>query len=101
MDGRSPARARDVFLLCRIMCATIFLEVLPMKKEKRIFPPSVRVYFTGRNKSLDKKLEVLAKKHSMSSSTIGALAIRLGLPQVEKNLEGLIQQMDIEQTSHQ
>lgn len=70
-------------------------------KTKRVLPPSVKVYFTGRDKSLEKRLEALAKKHSMSSSTIGALAIRLGLPLVQKNLEGLIQGVDTEQTSHQ
>ena len=71
-----------------------------MKKDKRILPPSVTVYFTGRDKSLNKKLEALAKKHGMSSSTIGSLAIRLGLPLVQKNLEGLIQGADAEQ-AHQ
>jgi len=60
-----------------------------MKKQKRIFPPSVRVYFTGRNKPLHDKLEVLAEKHSMSTSMIGVLAISLALPQVEKRLESL------------
>ena len=59
-------------------------------KTKRVLPPSVTVYFTGRDKSLHRKLEALAKKHGMSSSTIGALAIRLGLPLVRKNLEGLL-----------
>ena len=60
------------------------------KKVTRTFPPKVAIYFTGRDKSLHKKLEALAKKHGMSSSTIGALAIRLGLPLVQKNLEGLL-----------
>lgn len=59
-------------------------------KTKRTFPPSVQVYFTGRDKSLHRKLQQLTKKHGMSESTIGVLAIRLGLPLVERNLEGLL-----------
>ena len=66
------------------------------KQVKRILPPSVKVYFTGRDKSLHKKLEALAKKHGMSSSTIGSLAIRLGLPLVRKNLEGLLFDIDFQ-----
>jgi len=65
-------------------------------QKKRILPPSVTVYFTGRDKSLHRKLEILAKKHGMSSSTIGGLAIRLGLPLVKKNLEGLLFDIDFQ-----
>jgi len=72
-----------------------------MKKQKRVFPPRVQIYFTGRDAVLYKKLEVLAKKQGMSSSTIGSLAIRLGLPQVEKNMAGLIpDERDSAQTPH-
>ena len=65
-------------------------------KTKRVLPPNVTVYFTRRDKSLYSKLLALAKKHGMSSSTIGALAIRLGLPLVRKNLEGLLFDIDFQ-----
>ena len=61
-----------------------------MPTKKRTLPPSIQVYFTGRDKPLHKKLQAVCKKHGMSESTIGALAIRLGLPLVERNLEGLL-----------
>ena len=62
----------------------MLLEVAMTKKVARVLPPSVQIYFTGRDKGLHKKIETLAKKHGMSASTIGALAIRLGLPLVKK-----------------
>jgi len=66
------------------------------KQVKRVFPPRVQIYFTGRDKFLKKKLDALAEKHGMSSSTIGTLAIRLGLPLVQKNLVGLIPDEGVE-----
>lgn len=70
-------------------------------KTKRTFPPSVQVYFTGRDKPLHRKLQQLTKKHGMSESTIGALAIRLGLPLVERNLEGLLIDIDAQAEDHE
>ena len=70
------------------------------KKVARVLPPSVQIYFTGRDKGLHKKIETLAKKHGMSASTIGALAIRLGLPLVKKNLEGLLFDIDFQSTEN-
>lgn len=61
-----------------------------MKKQKRILPPSLTIYLIGGNKSLDKKLGALSKKHNIPLSTLGGLAIRAGLPQVEKGLADML-----------
>lgn len=53
-------------------------------------PPYVKVYFTGKDATLPKKIEALSKKYGVSSSMLGAWAIRQGLPLVKKNLDGLI-----------
>lgn len=74
---------------------------MPTKKTERTFPPSVQVYFTGNNKSLHKKIQALAKKHGMSESAISVLAIRLGLPMVRKNLEGLLIDIDAQAENHE
>lgn len=74
---------------------------MPSKKVSRVMPASVQVYFTGRDKPVHRKLQALAKKHGMSESTIGALAIRLGLPMVKKNLEGLLIDIDAQAQQHE
>lgn len=72
-----------------------------MQKQKRVLPPSVQVYFTGRDKSLHKKLQAVAKKHGMTESKVAALAIRLGLPLVERNLEGLLIDITTQAEDHE
>lgn len=57
-------------------------------------PPYVKVYFIGKNKSLAQLIEQMSEEYGMSSSAIGAMAIKLGLPFVKKNLDGL--SLDIE-----
>ena len=70
-----------------------------MKKQKRILPPHVHIYFTGRGVEMKPRLEALAKKHDMSVSAVVGLAIRAGLPQVEKSLDGLLPR-EAKQTPH-
>ena len=63
------------------------------KKDKKPIP-YMKIYFTGKDEALLKKVKKLASAHGMSVSKIGALAIRLGLPLLRRNLEGLL--IDIE-----
>jgi len=62
---------------------------------------SVRIYFTGHNEKLGRKLQSVADQHGMSVSMIGVLAIRLGLPLVKKNLEGLLIDIDSQAEDHE
>lgn len=63
-----------------------------MKKQKRILPPKVSLYFTGvRGTDGLKKIETLAKRFDLSVSVIGGMAITAGLPQVEKSLKALLE----------
>ena len=61
-----------------------------MATRTRTHPPFVKVYFSERDQNLEEEIELLARESGMSASMIGAMAIRLGLPMVKKNLEGLI-----------
>ncbi len=85
-------------LYCELQC---FLEVVMTAKKSRVFPPSVQVYFTGRDKALYKKVMSVSKAHGMSASTVAALAIRLGLPLVKRNLEGLLIDIESQAEDHE
>lgn len=62
-------------------------------------PNSAQVYFTGRDKSVYKELVTLSERSGITISKLGAMAIRLGLPLLAKNLDGL--QIDIEAQAEQ
>lgn len=74
-------------------------KVVTVKGKKRL--PSVRIYFGGKNSSLGKKLHAVAKEHGMSASMVGVLAIRLGLPLVKRNLEGLLIDIESQAEDHE
>lgn len=57
---------------------------------RRVLPKSIRVYFTKREEGLITKLEALSDSSGMTVSRIGVLAVRLGLPLVAKNFEGMM-----------
>ncbi len=71
------------------------------EKSKKKTLGSVRVYFTGRNSKLGDKLSSVAAEHGMSASMVGALAIRLGLPLVKRNLEGLLLDIESQAEDHE
>ncbi len=70
-------------------------------KKKKKGLSSVRIYFTGKNISLGRKLAAVAKEHGMSASMVGVLAIRLGLPLVKRNLEGLLIDIESQAQDHE
>ena len=72
-----------------------------MPNQKRVIPPAVQVYFTSsKDKALLKKINAMVKRHGMTASKIGLLAIRLGLPMVERNLEGLLIDVEAQADDH-
>lgn len=79
--------------LCECMLhshAEAFMKRAKLPKvERRTLPPSVRVYFTGRDKPLYDRVKSLADKQGLSASEISTMAIRKGLAEVEKALEPL------------
>jgi hypothetical protein len=66
------------------------------KKTKRVFPPSVHVYFMPRDKALLQRMKKKAKDYGLSESALCVMALRLGLPLAEKNMKGLLFDVDFQ-----
>jgi len=66
---------------------------MPTKKKY----PAVLVRFEGPDAQLKKKVVRLAAQHGISASKVVAMSVRLGLPLVKKNLDGLLQEETIEE----
>lgn len=63
--------------------------------------PYLKIYFTGKDAELFLKIRKLADAHGMSGSKIGSLAIRLGLPLLRRNLEGLLIDIEVQAEDHE
>lgn len=73
-----------------------------MKKKTAKKPiPYLKMYFTGKDGALLLKVKELAAAHGMSVSKIGVLAIRLGLPLLKRNLEGLLIDIESQARDHE